>query len=124
MYVKYQGGIEMQGVFHFEISADHIHRAQRFYKDIFNWNLQEENASVDYLLLNSNDIDIPELKERLKDQGDLFVTRINVSSLKETISKILEYGGRVLSTVVEGSKDLKIYCEDTEGNLLIIVESL
>jgi len=124
MYAIYQGGIEMQGVFHFEVSADHICRAQRFYKDIFNWNLQEENTSVDYLLLNSNDIEIPELKERLKDQGDLFVTRINVSSLKETISKVLEYGGRILSTVVEGSKELKIYCEDTEGNLLIVVESL
>ncbi|MBM7614118.1 VOC family protein [Alkaliphilus hydrothermalis] len=113
----------MQGVFHFEVSADHIVRAQRFYKDIFDWNLQEANNAVDYLLLNSNEIKIPELKEHLKDQGDLFVTRINVSSLKATITKILEYGGRVLTKVVQESKELKIYCEDTEGNLLIVVES-
>lgn len=49
----------MPTIHHFEIPADDIDRAQKFYKDVFGWNMQKwvnhENSEKDYWMFETRD---------------------------------------------------------------------
>jgi len=51
----------MPTINHFEIPADDINRAQKFYKDIFGWNMRKtsnpENPEKDYWHFDTEDED-------------------------------------------------------------------
>ena len=43
----------MGRVVHFEIHASDLDRAERFYRDVFGWDVQKFDGPIDYRLLNT-----------------------------------------------------------------------
>ena len=115
---------------HFEIQADDVDRAAKFYQDIFGWIIQKwEGSPTDYRIVMTADKDSKEpginggLLKRpcpapAPEQGtNAFVCTVQVENYDEMEKKILAAGGKVampkfalLGMAWQG------YYIDTEGN--------
>jgi predicted enzyme related to lactoylglutathione lyase len=119
----------MGRVVHFEIHADDPDRAQRFYSEVFGWEIQRyEGSPVDYRLITTGpDGDIGINGAILARQGpspaegqpvSAYVCTIAVDSIAETERAVPAAGGRQVVERVEipGIGELS-YFHDTEGNV-------
>jgi uncharacterized protein len=112
---------------HFEICADDVKRAIKFYSRIFDWTI-EKTEGEDYWLVstgNEEEEDFPitgGLMERV-DSLDSTVLTFEVNSLDDFARKITEAGGKIVTPKmsIAGLGDIQ-YCRDTEGNSFGIVE--
>lgn len=94
----------MPTIQHFEIPADDIERAQKFYKEVFGWGMQKwsnpENPVKDYWYFNTEDEsgDKGLSGGMMKRQApEHTVTNyITVSSIDEYKSKIEQAGGKIM----------------------------
>ena len=116
----------MPRVVHFEIPADEPERASKFYKDVFNWDIQKWDGPEDYWLVGTGDrsqlgIDGGILKRRHPEQPP--ANTIDVSSVDDFAQKITESGGQIVvpKMPVPGIGWLA-YCKDTEGNIFGIMQ--
>jgi predicted enzyme related to lactoylglutathione lyase len=117
----------MGRVIHFEIHADDVDRAERFYTDVFGWEVQKFGGPIDYRLLNTgpqseSGID-GALVERRGTDGDgdaviAYVCTVQVDDIKATEKKIKDAGGE---QVVDRQEIPDVgqlsYFKDTEGNI-------
>jgi uncharacterized protein len=120
----------MGRVVHFEIYADDIPRAVKFYTDVFGWEFKEwkgDDGFVYWLITTGKDSDIGingGMLQRMKhEEGEKpimgsYVCTASVENLDESIKKVNDAGGKV---VVEKNEVKGIgwlcYCHDTEGNV-------
>ncbi|MFB3763930.1 MAG: VOC family protein [Methanotrichaceae archaeon] len=111
----------------FEIPADDLQRARKFYSELFGWSIEESKASSlnDRLIIktgNGNAIS-GSLTKRQR-PGQTIVNYIDVSSTDRYIVKIQHLGGKVLvpKTAVPGMGYF-VVCEDTEENAFGIWEN-
>ena len=116
----------MPTVVHFEIPADDLERAKRFYQDVFGWKitrwegLKSEN---EYWLIDSSTE-----KEKASISGGIikrqapshmFMNYIGVDSIDGYIEKVKKAGGRVvLPKQVVGGVGAFAAFMDSEGNLV------
>ena len=116
----------MGRVIHFEIHADDVDRAERFYTDVFGWQAQKFGGPIDYRLLNTgsnNDTGIDgALMKRRDDIGDsganAFVCTIQVEDIEAAEKKIAEFGGKQVVARQEVPEVGQLsYFRDTEGNV-------
>ena len=115
----------MPRVTHFEIPADYPERAARFYEEAFGWQIKKWDGPEDYWLATTGATDEPGINGAIIQRDDLHVTRnsINVPSIEEFIGRIVKAGGRVRKAKITIPRvGYRAYCEDTEGNLFIIME--
>jgi uncharacterized protein len=122
----------MNKVVHFEIPADNIERAQKFYKELFGWNI-EKAGEMPYWIARSGECDennIPKeagfinggMMKRDSEQdpsGTKPVIVIKVEDLDEHLKKIEEAGGKVAMSAIDvGDMGRYARVEDTENNII------
>jgi len=124
----------MDKVVHFEIPADDIERAKKFYSEIFGWKI---NAipEMNYTIVNTGSTDNEGMvQEKGYINGGMLkrneavknpVITINVDDIKSTISKIENAGGKLIKEPMKvGDMGLAAYFKDSEGNVMGLWQSL
>jgi hypothetical protein len=116
----------MGRVVHFEIHASDLDRAERFYRDVFGWEVQRFDGPIDYRLLNTGPNDttgidgaLVERRNGLDGDGVIaYVCTIDVDDIEATEKKIKEAGGeQVVDRQVIPDVGQLSYFKDTEGNV-------
>lgn len=127
----------MKKVVHFEIPADNLERAKKFYS-IFDWQMQDWPMPDGSTYVGARTVETDETTYQPKEPGAInggIVLRdqylktpafaINVPSVDEYIEKVKEAGGNVVKPkqLIEGM-GFYAYVSDTEGNLLGLWEDV
>ncbi len=126
----------MDKVVHFEIPADDLARAQKFYRDVFSWEINKAPMpGVEYYMVTTvatgEDMKPKEagaingglMKRNFPKEAPVIV--INVSSLDDYLKKIEKAGGKiVLPKQTVGDFGLYARITDTEGNIIGIWQNL
>ncbi|KAA2243566.1 VOC family protein [Chitinophaga agrisoli] len=128
----------MQKVVHFEIPADDIERARKFYSDIFGWRIQDWPLQDGSVYTGARTVEVDETTFIPKEPGAIngaIVKRdevvktpqvtVNVPSIDEYAEKVKAAGGQVLKPKqeIEGT-GYYAYVTDSEGNLLGLWEDI
>jgi len=123
----------MEKVVHFELPADNIERAKKFYKETFNWQMRDI-PEMNYVIIYTVDVDEKMMpKESGAINGGMFrrvdmdsmingpTFAVNVDNIDEAIKKIKNAGGLMVKekTTVE-NMGFVAYFKDTEGNILSV----
>jgi len=116
----------MDKIVHFEIPADNLARAKKFYSTVFGWKMNEM-PEMDYVLVQTVEPDengIP--KEPGAINGGMLkredpvkspVVTISVKSIDEAAKTIEKNGGKIIRPKMPvGDMGFAAYFKDTEGN--------
>lgn len=128
----------MDKVVHFEIPADSVERAQKFYKSLFGWDIHKA-GEMPYWILTTVKTDEQRMpKERGAINGGMLkrdeeadpgssnpVLVISVPDAKEYCSKVEKSGGKVILPA-RNVGDMGVYArvKDTEGNVIGLWQDL
>ncbi len=89
----------MPSICHFEVSAEDIERAKRFYNKVFDWKF-EKDANMDYWMISTTDSEgKPGLGGGLMKRENFpagIMNYIDVNNIAETLKKIEKEGGKIL----------------------------
>lgn len=116
-------------IVHFEIPADDVRRAVKFYEKTFGWKI-EEWPGMDYYVVYTKDkeknIGIDGGLMKRKDPGQPFMNYISVSSIDEMHTKITAAGGTVIMPKTEIGKGMGWISafKDPEGNIMGLHEEV
>ena len=105
----------MTGIVHFEIPADDMQRAKKFYSNLFGWNIVGM-PGMDYMMIDV--YGAPGggmMKKILPDQQ--IINYIGVPSVDEYAAKVEKLGGKIIvpKKAVPGMGYF-VVCMDTENN--------
>jgi len=116
------------GVVHFEIPADNMERAQKFYRETFGWSI---NAipQMGYALLGTTPTNAEGMPTQpgainggmlaRQDPVKHTVITIHVESIDEAGNRIQKNGGKIIrKKMAVGDMGFAGYFQDTEGNVL------
>jgi hypothetical protein len=128
--------IKIPTIVHFEIPADDVERARKFYTTLFGWKIEKIEVKKDGDIMNywmistsskedSNEkssLDGGLIKRQHPQQPNL--NYISVSSIDEYSNKVNELGGKVVlpKTEITGYGFFAV-CIDTENNAFALWES-
>jgi predicted enzyme related to lactoylglutathione lyase len=125
----------MGRVIHFEIEADDLARAERFYTELFGWEFFKWDGPVEYWLIGTGDRSTPGIDGAMmprthpKAEGAeppiaAFVCTIEVDDIDAAVARLPELGGERIGDVnpIPGV-GRQCYAKDTEGNLIGLMES-
>ena len=125
----------MNRVVWFEIPFDESERAQKFYKDVFGWQINHF-AEMDYYVSTTADSDSQTMEPKTPGaiNGGLMkrddtakhpLVLIEVPSIDEHIKKIRQNGGKtVMPKINAGNLGMYARVEDTEGNVIGLWEKI
>lgn len=124
----------MDKVVHFEIPADNVARAQKFYKTTFGWKMNSI-PGMGYTLVSTVDSDEKGMPKTpgainggmLKRQAPVKVPVItlNVANIEKTVKKVIEQGGKLVGKKSKvGDMGYAAYIKDTEGNVIGLWQNL
>ena len=124
----------MDKVVHFEIPAKDMSRCQRFYEQVFGWNVNKV-PNFGYAMVQTVKTDekyMPEEKGAIN--GGLMqkkapithpIITINVENIDTAAKQIKQHGGKVILPKFKvGEAGYSAYFQDTEGNILGIWQQL
>lgn len=122
----------MPTVQHFEIPVDDVDRAQKFYKDVFSWNMQKwsnpADPSQEYFMFETTDEGGNKgigggLMKRQSPQQTV-TNYITVSSIDEYTSKVEQSGGKIImpKTEIPDVGYILVFM-DTENNMFGLYEA-
>ena len=121
----------MPRIMHFEIYADDVDRAVKFYADLFGWEINKWDGppQMDYRLVSSGDgpgID-GGITRRPPPESGFNVPGVNyvtVDAIDDYLPQVTANGGRVLQgkTPIPGQGYIAL-CRDTEGNPIGLYQS-
>ena len=121
----------MPRIVHFEIYADDVDRAVKFYADLFGWEINKWDGppQMDYRLVSSGDgpgID-GGITRRPPPESGFNVPGVNyvtVDAIDDYLPQIQAHGGRVIQgkTPIPGQGYIAL-CRDTEGNPIGLYQS-
>lgn len=113
----------MTTIVHFDISAGNPDRAKNFYEAIFGWKIGPIGGVPDYYETRTKDLEGVKsigggITKRENPQQTWITNFIGVSSIDETITKLANFGGKV----IQAKQRIPGYgfiapCTDTENNL-------
>lgn len=111
----------MGRVIHFEIPAQDMQRAGRFYEQVFGWTVRGWDGPMAYLLVGTGDSGTPGIDGGIMPANDLVrgvVNTATVDDLDTALERVVAAGGRVERgrQPVPGVGYMA-YCRDSEGNL-------
>jgi uncharacterized protein len=117
----------MDKVQHFEIPADDMARAKRFYSTVFGWTIKDV-PGMDYAMADTVETDENRqpiggtnggLIKRNGQNAKVTSVTVTVADADEAVKEVIKAGGKLLK---EKQKFLNIgyvaYVEDTEGNVV------
>ncbi|MGN6633694.1 MAG: VOC family protein [Nitrososphaeraceae archaeon] len=128
----------MPTIVHFEMPADDVERAKKFYTDLFGWKIEKwpgtssknsSSSSMEYWIVSTTDdkgnkAAIGGGLMKRQEQHQQITNFIDVNSVDEYSSKIEKLGGKVVVTkmAVPGMGYFAV-CHDTENNSFGIWET-
>lgn len=118
----------MDKVVHFELVADNVERAKKFYSDTFGWQMQDM-PGMGYTLIRTVEVDENQMpKEAGAINGGLMERKgsfkqpiivLHVDDLPAALTKVEANGGEVVEKELPaGDMGIVGYVRDTEGNLI------
>jgi len=130
MVVKYppEDNIDMDSVVHFEIPADNVKRASKFYNDAFGWHIQQWESMPYWMIgtAESDEMGTPKKPGAInggmgKREGPLksIVVTISVDDIDKALQRIEKAGGKTFSKKQAiGDMGFTAYFKDSEGNVV------
>jgi predicted enzyme related to lactoylglutathione lyase len=128
----------MPTIVHFEMPADDVERAKKFYTDLFGWKIEKwpgtssknsSSSSMEYWIVSTTDdkgnkAPIGGGLMKRQEQHQQITNFIDVNSVDEYSSKIEKLGGKVVVTkmAIPGMGYFAV-CHDTENNSFGIWET-
>jgi predicted enzyme related to lactoylglutathione lyase len=116
----------MARVVHFEISANQPEKVVRFYRDVFDWKIEQHPGGVDYWTVRTG----PEDKDGI--DGGIFrpnewfsgtVNTIEVDDLDASLKRVKAHGGeQVVDKMPIPELGMLAYCKDVEGTIFGLLE--
>jgi predicted enzyme related to lactoylglutathione lyase len=117
----------MSRVIHFEIPAAEPERAAAFYKKVFGWKFEKWPGPVEYWMVTTGADGAPGINGGLlKKQAPTTATTntIGVESVDKAIDAVTSAGGKLVTPKTPiPTVGYFAYLEDTEGNLLGVMQS-
>lgn len=123
----------MDKVQHFEIPADDMARARRFYSSVFGWKLQDV-PGIGYAMADTVETDENRqpiggtnggIIRRDQDYAKTTSITVTVRDADDAIRKVIAAGGKLVREKRRfGEMGHVAYVEDTEGNVVGIWQSL
>ena len=118
----------MPTIEHFEVPAEDMERAKKFYEELFDWKISKTPGVEDYLSIATADqsgskgLDGGIMRKKVPEHTTM--NYIGVSSVDEYAQKVKKLGGKVVmdKTAVPGMGYF-IVCLDTERNAFGIWET-
>lgn len=118
----------MDKVVHFEIPADDLARAKKFYSETFGWQLQDV-PDMSYVMARTTETDekwMPKepgaINGGMAQRGGSLTApsfAMDVKNIEEAIEKVKAAGGTIVKGKTSvGSMGFIAYFKDTEGNVL------
>jgi predicted enzyme related to lactoylglutathione lyase len=105
---------------HFEIYADKVGRATKFYSDVFGWQVHKWDGPEDYWLVITGAEGEPGIDGAIMGRpqpGATGMNFIDVDSVDEFIAKIQANGGKLVRPKMAIPEvGYAAVCSDTEGN--------
>lgn len=112
----------MPTIIHFEISADDIDRARKFYEKLFGWKITVMKGFPDHYEIETTDLQGKKsvggaISKRQQPTQKGIVNYIGVSSIDQSIAEVTALGGKGLQPkqAIPGYGYTAL-CIDTEGN--------
>lgn len=115
----------MPRVVHFEIMADDLDRAAKFYREVFGWEMKKwEGGQQEYWMVMTGPEDKPGINGGLmKRTGPAaagmgaFICTMDVPSVDDFVGKVIKAGGSVARPKMAlAGMGWLAYCLDSEGN--------
>jgi hypothetical protein len=109
-------------IVHFEIPADDVQRAKKFYEDAFGWKISDP-WNMNYFLVETRAEGEPGINGGLmqrQNPGQPFMNYINVDSIDDACKKVEASGGAIVlpkQEIGQGMGWIAAF-KDTEGNIL------
>jgi predicted enzyme related to lactoylglutathione lyase len=122
----------MNRVVHFEIHAENIERAKKFYSGLFGWKFTKWNGPVDYWTIETGSKNEPGINGGLViRRGPIdgqavtaFVCTIEVASVDQIMKSAQETGATIaLPKMPIPGMGWLAYLKDTEGNIFGIMQA-
>ena len=117
----------MARVIHFDITAQNVDRAIKFYSDALGWKFEKWDGPMEYWLISTGDqnaegIDGGLARREGSDKGAELT--VAVDSADQAAKKIVEAGGKIIREkgAIPGVGWF-VGCEDTKGGTFGILES-
>jgi len=118
----------MGKVVHFEIPADDLPRAKKFYSTVFDWKASEV-PEMEYVMLGTTESDENGMPKQpgainggmMKRQDPLRhpVVTIDVENIDDALAKVKKNGGQVVrEKLAVGDMGFTAYFRDSEGNVV------
>lgn len=112
----------MATIVHFDISAENVDRAKKFYQEMFDWNFISMPGPMNYTLVETKDLKGEKsvgggMAKRENPEKTGITNFMGVISLDESMKKVIELGGKITQQkqVVPGWGYMAV-CMDTENN--------
>ena len=123
----------MNKVVHFEIPAEDMKRAQDFYHEVFDWEINEL-PEMKYTIVQTGPLNEKRMPKEsgfinggLMEKQNEFqypVVTIDVEDIEEAGKKIADHGGEMIKDKMEvGDMGWAAYFRDSEGNLIGLWQS-
>lgn len=109
----------MSTLVHFEIPADDMNRAKKFYTELFDWNINPYDGNPEYWMIQtSGEKAVEGGMMKRQDPRQPITNYIDVESLDEYARKVENLGGKIIvsKTPVPGQGYFAV-CQDTENNI-------
>ena len=127
----------MDKVVHFEIPVDNAERAKKFYKESFEWQMQDL-PEMKYITVTTAETDENRMvKEPGAINGGMFLKSdmpdvplgvsfaVDVQNIDDAIKKIKNAGGLIIKEKMPvGDMGFMAYFKDTEGNILSVWQTI
>lgn len=124
----------MDKVVHFEIPAEDVKRAKKFYESVFGWQTNDI-PEMDYTMLITSPTDERNMpKEKGAINGGMMkrsdkvkspLVTISVSDIDDAVKKLEKAGGKLVLPKVKVEKmGFLAYFKDTEGNVVGLWQNL
>jgi uncharacterized protein len=118
----------MDKVVHFEIPADDLERAQKFYKSVFGWKM-ERAPGMEYIMIGTTPVNENFMPEEpgainggmMKRQQPITspVITIRVNNIEDAMKNVKKMGGEMVRGKMQvGEMGYAAYFKDTEGNII------
>ena len=118
----------MGEVVHFEIPADDLSRAKKFYSTVFGWRANEM-PEMEYVMIGTTESDENGMPKQpgainggmLKRQDPVRhpVVTIDVENMDDALAKVKKNGGQIVREKLPvGEMGFAAYFKDSEGNVL------
>ena len=120
----------MGKIVHFEIPADDLSRAKKFYNIVFGWKMTDaEMPDMEYVMVGTTESDEDGMpKEPGSINGGMLkredpvrhpVVTIDVESMDDALAKVKKNGGQVVREKMPvGDMGFAAYFKDSEGNVI------